>query len=297
MQQTAMIGILAAALLMGADRLHANCMVIDNINRLYTIQSRLARDPDTGLFETDLRLLRVTLRSLNSTAALEAVDGSALFERGADIVRMLEQTQALLDSASLDDPDSVRPHFQGSARRTLAAVGDHLHDLRCTSEQISIDRAAAAAEATAPATATDEEELAQVLQALGTFGQEALRPRNLIGLLLTIGAGVAVAPIVKRWLILRRRWAKRHPANYATRYRKDELTIKSHLLDINCYGTKLARPKDQKLEVGDGIEIAIEDSWIAGRVIWSNQHYSGVQFKRAIGLGEVTEIIANSTQR
>ncbi len=96
MQQTALIGILAAALFMGTDRLHANCLVIDKIDRLYTIQSRLARDPDTGLFATDLRLLRITLRSLSNTAALEAVDGNALFGRGADIVRMLQQTQALL---------------------------------------------------------------------------------------------------------------------------------------------------------------------------------------------------------
>ena len=297
MQQTALIGILAATLFMGTDRLHTNCLVIDKIDRLYSIQSRLARDPDTGLLATDLRLLRNTLRSLSNTAALEAVDGNALFGRGADIVRMLQQTQALLQSASLDDPHSVRPHFQGSARRTLTAVGDHLHDLRCSREQINIDRGAAAAEATAPATTTDAEDLAQVMQALGSFRQEALRPRNLIGLLLTIGAGFALAPIVKRWLILRRRRARRHPANYATRYRRDEHESAGNLLDINCFGTKLARPKDEDLQVGDGIEIAIEESWVSGKVLWSNRHYSGVQFKRAIGLGEVNEVIVNSTQR
>lgn len=297
MQQTALIGILAAALFMGTDRLHANCLVIDKIDRLYTIQSRLARDPDTVLFATDLRLLRITLRSLSNTAALEAVDGNALFGRGADIVRMLQQTQALLESVSVDDPHSIRPHFQGSSRRTLTAVGDHLHDLRCTREQINIDRAANAAEATAPATTTDAEDLAQVMRALGSFRQEVLRPRNLIGLLLTIGAVFALAPIVKRWLILRRRRARRHPANYATRYRRDVHEIAGSLLDINCYGTKLARPKDENLQVGDGIEIAIEESWVSGKVVWSNRHYSGVQFKRAIGLGEVNEIIVNSTQR
>ena len=133
------------------------------------------------------------------------------------------------------------------------------------------------------------------MQALSTLGQEALRPRSMIGLAITVGGGFAVMPFVKRWLILRRRRFKRHPANYATHYRTEEKTCESHLIDINCFGTKLARPKDQTLEVGDGIEIAIEESWVAGKVIWSNKHYSGVQFKRAIGLGEVTEIVANST--
>ena len=136
---------------------------------------------------------------------------------------------------------------------------------------------------------------APVSQALNTLGQEALRPRSMIGLAITVGAGIAVMPFVKRWLILRRRRFKRHPANYSTHYRTEEKTCESHLIDINCFGTKLARPKDQTLEVGDGIEIAIEESWVAGKVIWSNKHYSGVQFKRAIGLGEVTEIVANST--
>ena len=90
MQQSAMIGILAAALVLAAGRLHADCMVIDKIDRLYTIQSRLARDPDTGLFATDIRLLRVTMHSLSPASALEAVDGNALFGRGADIMRLLQ---------------------------------------------------------------------------------------------------------------------------------------------------------------------------------------------------------------
>ncbi len=293
MRHCVLVGILTSALLTGAAPARANCMVIDQIDKLHAIQTRLARDPDTGLFPTDIRQLRTIMRTLSNRAALDAVDGNALVGRGAEIVRFLQKTQQLLEGASLDDPQSVRPHFRATTTRNLDRVGDHLHDLRCTSDQVSVDRAAAAVAARTGAT-SDAEDLAQVMQALGAFRQEVLRPRNLFGFALALGAAFALAPVIRRWLILRRRRAKRHPANFATSYRQDDAVSEGSLLDINCFGAKLARAADQPLEKGDRVEIAIEDDWIDGQVVWSNQHYSGIQFSRAISLADVAEVIAQS---
>ena len=292
MRHLATICIIAVLFGLGAGSARANCMVIDRIDKLHAIQSRLARGPDTGLFATDIRQLRAIMRGLSNRAALDAVDGNVIAGRGADILRMLRQTQQMLVGASLDDPATVQNHFTADVRRTLSKVGDHLHDLRCTSEQVSIDQARAAQAVAAGD--SDAEDLAQVMRTLAALGQEAMRPRSIGGFTLTIIAIIVLTPVVRRWITLRRRRAMRRPANYPTSYRHHDLSIDGSLIDINCFGTKLARTGDHLLDCGDRIEIAIHEDWVPGIVIWSNRHYSGVRFARRIRLVDVEGVVASS---
>ena len=61
---------------------YADCALIDRIDRLFTIQSRLARDPDTTFFATDIRQLRRISAGISSRAVLTAVDGNSFTGRG-----------------------------------------------------------------------------------------------------------------------------------------------------------------------------------------------------------------------
>ncbi|SFS07900.1 PilZ domain-containing protein [Yoonia litorea] len=296
MWQKFLIGLFGLSLVWAAPKAVADCAIIDQLDKLHTIQTRLAANPDTGLFATDIRQLRAMTHRLTPSEVQTAVGGSTLAGRGADVRRFLAQTRTMLTGVSLDDPNSVRRYFDSAARRTLGKMETHLRDLRCTDAQISIDSAArtAARSTSQHTTNTDEEDMAEVAENLRNIGAEVIAPRNILILIAVIAAVALGTPLVRRWLVLRRRRAKRHNTYYGTTYRDEKSTFEGRILDINCFGAKLERAKDHMLNVGDSIEITIDDQWTASQVVWSNQHYSGLQFSRAIGLVEVSAIIAAS---
>ena len=263
----------------------ADCAVIDQLDKLYILQSRLASNPDTVFFQNDIRQLRTISSRLSERTAMQAVDGNTLVGKGADVVRFLRQTQSLLQRASMDDPLSVKPHFTPITRNTLIKISDHLNDLRCTDDQIEIAQATAADN---PTTSTsDAEDLEAVTAAISQFAEELVAPRNIFVMLGAIGIGTILLPIVQRWMLMRRRRAKRHNTNHPVGYEYEGVREKGALIDINCYGTKLRHNGDIPLNKGAVIEIVIEGSDTPGTIIWSNKHYSGVQFKQLISLAQV----------
>ena len=279
------IGIFGAALPALAD-----CAVIDQLDKLHTIQTRLARDPDTALFATDIRQLRTISAGISDRATLDAVAGNRFTAHGAAFVRFLQNTRSLLQISSLDDPLSVRPHFDRQARENLAVIGDSLITLRCNETQIAID-AAIAAERGAGGS-SDAEDLAEVAENLNRLAGEVLRPRTAIILLLLAGGTALALPVIKHWVVLRQRRAKRHNTLYPTQYLSEKHKINGTLIDINCHGVKLRHELDSPPPKGQTVEIAICDHWVEGQVMWSNAHYSGVQFRKTLSLSDVAAVCA-----
>ena len=264
---------------------HANCLLIDELDKLHIIQSRLANDPATGLFATDIRQLRVISSGISNRAAVDAVEGNSFTGHGADVVRFLQETQLLLQRASLDDPQSVRGHFNRETRANLARVGTHLTDLRCRSDQIAIDAQIAAERGTGGS--SDAEDLAEVTETLNGLADEVFQLRSLLILILVVTGTSLIMPLVRHRLILRRRRAKRHNITYPTHYLHDDRKIEGMLIDINCHGTKLRHETDNPLAKGVQVDIEVCDAFISGTVMWSNAHYSGIQFRNLISLAEV----------
>lgn len=276
---------LLICLLGWGQQMHANCLVIDQLDKLHAIQSRLARNPDTGLFSTDIRQLRAIRRELSNRGTLDAVDGNSFTGPGADFMRFLQNTQSLLQSASLDDPNSVRQHFNQSARDNLRRIRGHLTGLRCNDDQIAVD-SAAAAQGTSGGN-SDAEDLAEVAETLAALAEEVFQIRTLFIALLIAGITIVSVPIIRRWMILRLRRAKRHNITYQTRYRWDDRQVQGMLIDVNCYGAKLRHEPDNPIPQGTTISIEICDVWTEGTVMWGNMHYSGVQFRHTIRLTDV----------
>lgn len=283
--------ILAVGTLCTATLAQADCALIDRLDKLYAIQSRLARDPDTALFATDIRLLRVIGSGIGNRAALEAVDGNGFTGHGADVLRFLQNTRSLLQMASLDDPQSVRPHFSVQVRENLSLIGAHLVGLRCNDAQIAID-AAIATERGAGGT-SDAEDLADVAQTLNNLAKELFHPRTAIILLVLMSTSAIALPIIRQQMVLRQRRAQRHNITFATQYNLGTRKIGGMLIDINCLGAKLKHEIEHPLPMGQSIEIHICDAWVAGTVVWSNTHYSGVQFRKPIPLESVTAVCAS----
>ncbi len=280
-----------ALLLFGLARpVHADCAIIDQLDKLHSLQHRLANNPQTGLFASDIRQLRAISSDVATRDAINAVDGNALMGKGADVARFLQETQNLLQGASMDDPLSVLPHFTTSRRANLLRIGRHLVDLRCTDEQITIAEAEAAEN---PIRATsDAEDMQQVGAAINRIAAEVFRPRSFFILIAVIGTSTVLARIIQRWLTLRRRRARRHPTTYNTRYTWDGKTTTGMLLDLNCLGAKLRHEKGHPIPQGTAVSLTIEDGSVDGTVMWGNTHYSGVRFRHNITLEQLAAILA-----
>ena len=278
-----------ALILLGFSRpAHADCMILDQIDQLHVLQTRLANNPDTALFRYDIRQLRTISSTISNRETLEAVAGNAIMGKGASFVRFLENTQNLLQGTSLDDPLSVQPHFTRAARQNLQDIGGYLTDLRCTDTQIAVDQARAAADPIRGN--SDAEDLEEVAEVIREVIQEVFQWRTLL-IVIVLAIIVSTAfPLIQRWLILRLRRAKRHNTNYTTQYRSEDRTINGVLMDINCHGTKLRHEKDNPLPKGGSVDICIEGEWTGGTVVWSNVHYSGTKFSDMIALSQVHAI-------
>ena len=285
---------LAISTLGAGSVVHADCVVIDQLDKLQIIQARLARDPDTALFAADIRQIRKMSAGLTNSAALDAVDGNGFVGPGADVLRFLQNTQALLQRVSLDDPHSVRPHFDAKIRENLAQVAAHLTSIRCNETQIAVELANAVGRGSGGS--SDAEDLAKVAETLDRLADNVFQLRTLL-IIALVGAGLSVGlPLLRRYVVLRRRREKRHNTTYATRYIWDDRKIDGMLIDINCHGTKLRHEADNPLPEGVSLEIEVCSTWIEGTVRWSNAHYSGVQFRKSIALSDV-EVVCSTEQR
>lgn len=280
-----LIGVLGAG-----TAAYADCALIDQLDKSIAIQTRLANNPDTALFPSDVRQIRVFLKGISDRTALNAIDGNRFNAEGATVVQFLASSQHLLQRASLDDPNSVRPHFNQHVRENLAKMRAFLPAWRCASEQIEI--AVATAARRGGASLSDEEELERVAETLNTLADEVLRLRTLVILLLgTIAVSIA-SPIISRYLLLRRRRAKRHNCTYPTQYTLDDKAFDAMLVDINCHGTKLRHDTEAPPPKGSLVVVTICDESVEGSVMWANTHYSGVQFQKLIPLAFIDPVRA-----
>jgi len=264
---------------------NADCVLIDRLDQLHTIQSRLVRSPDAGLFATDLRQLRGISAEISDRDVLDAIDGNRARGRGADFMRFLQDIQGVLQQASFDDPQSIRHQITPETFATLDSIANHLKDLRCTPDQIAIGAATAAARS--PTSDSDAEDLAEIFENLIRFAKEALRPRNLF---IAVTTAIIVAwalPHFQNWRRLLRRKAKRHNIQYLTQYKWAGHRYTGTLVDISCHGTKLKHDAEMPPPLRTIVGMTIGDDLIEGTVIWNNMHYSGVQFRKAVSLATV----------
>lgn len=290
MQRYKLMVVVVLILLGFSRQATANCTVIDQLDKLYVLQTRLANNPATALFRDDIRQLRTISQLVSDQDTLRAVEGNSFVGKGASFVQFLQNTQRLLQGASLDDPFSVQGHFNGAARQNLRSIGGYLNDLRCTDTQIAIDAAERAADPTRGN--SDAEDIREVIAFLNQLAEEVFQWRTLF-IVLTVTAVVAVAkPLIRRWIVIRQRRAKRHTTHYVTQYAWADRSYDGMLMDINCYGTKLLHAAGHPLPNGTPLDVAIEGQMTSGTVMWSNVHYSGVKFDTSIDLAHVYAVCA-----
>ncbi len=270
-----------------ANMARANCAVIDAVDNLHAVQSRLARDTLSPMYVSDIRFLRAQLSVIADRQVETAVGAGPLTGKGATFARFMRNTRALVQRASIDDSLQVRVFFNNpEVQADLQAVGIFLGDMRCTESQIAADAATARPDS--------DDSAAEVLR---NAAKEVLDPTNILVVSTIIIAGIAGTKVISAWIALRRRRTKRHPAKFETTYMINDQTKYGVLHDISGYGAKLAQDTATPLTEKSAISILIFDEWIAGTVQWSNSHYSGINFKTTLKQNIVRKVSKNVTAR
>lgn len=261
MHQTTMAFVFLVALLVGAQTATADCLVRARLDQMQQVQVRLVQNPNALFFRDDIRRLRTLSDGLGTPEVLRAVAGNHWVGHGPAFRRFLENTNRLLRRASLDDPQSVRPHFDARTQQNLREVAGYMGELRCTAAQISSARIA-------------------VSQPQDTTTQNA--PVNIpTGLILAAAVLLGIAALrlsLQIPLLLQRGRAKRFKLNYATRFWWNNHMNTALLLDINHNGTRLRHRADKPLPPGAELDIAIDKDWTTGTIVWSDKSESGVHF-------------------
>ena len=267
-----------------AQSVRQACLVIDGLDIMHAIQTRLARNPDTILFADDIRVLRAKIGSISDRAALEAIQSNSLAIKGNTFLRFLQNTRALLQKVSMDDPDSITPHFNTPVRRNLSNISRHLVNLRCPEDEI------AAAEDELALSGGIDAEGDDAIQIIREAANELVSLKNFIVFSgVTLGA-VAITRLWQHLSARQRRRAKRHATRYKTSYRLDNATHDGVVIDINCFGVKLRHGANLPVTKGSQINISMGDEWVTGKAMWSNAHYVGVQLNPTISLAMVDQV-------
>ncbi len=143
MRQILTVFIFVGALLGVTQPASADCLVRSKLDQMHQLQMRMVRNANALFFGDEIRRLRLLSDGLGTPEVLRAVGGNRWIGHGATFRQFLDNTNRLLVRASLDDPQSVRPHFNTKTQQNLQAIGVHMNGLRCTTAQINGARVAA----------------------------------------------------------------------------------------------------------------------------------------------------------
>ncbi|WP_108815943.1 hypothetical protein [Loktanella sp. Alg231-35] len=273
MRQILTVFIFVAAFLGGIQPATADCLVKSKLDQMHQVQTRMMRNPNALFFGDDIRRLRLLSDGMGTPEVLRAVAGNRWVGHGAVFRQFLDNNNRLLARVSLDDPQSVRPHFDIRAQQNLQDIGNLMNGLRCSTAQINSARVAASLPQTGlPQASTELVPPALIIAAIMLIGIVILR--------IAWGAHP----------VQHRERAKRFGLKYATRLWWNNNTNTAMLLDINRYGTRLRHKAGKPLPPGVDLNIAMQDGWTTGTIVWSDSTDSGVRFKDGISQSTVGKL-------
>ena len=129
---------LACVLIWIASAAHANCGVINTLDKLHAVESRLAHNPTSPLFTSDIRLLTSQARQLSGSSITEGLGANPVSDKGTAFLYFIYYAKKLALEVSVDDPTTAMRHFQSPAvLDNIATVGNYLTDMRCSPAEIA----------------------------------------------------------------------------------------------------------------------------------------------------------------
>ncbi|SFR41682.1 hypothetical protein SAMN04488005_1678 [Yoonia tamlensis] len=121
-----------------AGRACANCAVINTIDNLHSVETRLLHNPNSPLFISEIRYLTSQARQLSGSSITEGIGANPMSEKGAALLYFIYYAKKLTLEVSIDEPNTAMRHLQNpQVLENMATVGTYLNSMRCTEAQIA----------------------------------------------------------------------------------------------------------------------------------------------------------------
>ncbi|MCG3266415.1 hypothetical protein [Yoonia sp. I 8.24] len=129
---------LASVLIWAAFAAHANCGVIDTLDKLHSVETRLMRNPNSPLYSSEIRYLSNQARQLSGASVTDGLQAGPSTDKGAAFLYFIYYAKKLALEVSIDEPATatrILQHPAVSANHT--SVGVYLGDMRCSAAEIA----------------------------------------------------------------------------------------------------------------------------------------------------------------
>jgi hypothetical protein len=116
---------------------HANCGVIETLDKLHSVETRLMRNPNSPLFTSDIRYLTNQARQLSGSSITDGIGANPLSDQGSAFLYFIYYAKKLALEVSVDDPATAIRHFQNpEVSENIATVGSYLGEIHCSAAEI-----------------------------------------------------------------------------------------------------------------------------------------------------------------
>jgi hypothetical protein len=128
----------ASLLIWTASTAHANCGVIDTLDKLHAVEVRLMRNPNSPLFTSEIRYLTHQARQLSGESITEGLGASPVTDKGATFLYFVYYAKKIALEVSVDEPATALRHLLNpTVSENIASVGTYLGDMRCSETEIA----------------------------------------------------------------------------------------------------------------------------------------------------------------
>ncbi len=283
--------LLFCAISVVAAPIHArDCEALDRLDRAYASYQTLIDALDSADQLNAANVLQFDLLTLNEASVRRALQGTSLTLYQSDIILFLNAAELL--SVEATHPGPLRGRLRSLVKdpaiadigRRLAAY-DCRTDTRRATGQVSGQQDGPETRTGVDLLASSRNPLTRALQTLQDNPLLAILSGILIAALI---GGLVTGPRLAKALRQRRQGCRR--ASRVTVAIDIGLTLHGQALsvrtsDISRSGLKVERPAGVAHERGDTVTLSIAGTPFAGRIVWLNELFMGVQLDQPMSRG------------
>ncbi len=270
----------------------AECVLANALSQVHMLQVDLTKTPDNPLAGNVLQYIAGQMPHLQENDLARIVEIHPAEDADAVFNNFATHTHQLLQAYQRKGIAAIPLHFdQEQVRRNLRLTGQYLVAFGCLSratggqpgQSVLGQRTQEGIIDNGSVETSGETPFDSIKRYLAT-------PKGAATGVFAVAAVVGIAILIRAWIKLRRRRARRYDCHYATRFRTGGRDHGAVILDVSGMGIKLRHGADEPVQIGTQIEVCIFDKWHAGTVAWGNAHYFGILFRHPLSRQDVRQL-------
>ena len=251
-----------------------NCRVINTLDNLHAVETRLMNNLHSPLFTSEIQYLKNQTDQITYSVMLNSIETGSFSLKGATFLRFMNNARTLSARVSIDDPTTAAYFFsQRSVQRNIENVGAYLDQMRCTPSEVA---AANFIEVDASALQSEKSYIAR------EHLQNLLTLQNIFiftGLLSTLTIALIFSQHDIRF---KTRGFLRYKIDYTTTIKLDDSIKVCTVNNISRSGARVKLDSNSPFTQGVKIAILLEKNWTETTIAWNRATELGLKFDKPL---------------